>query len=145
MISRNLFTAILSMDSYNRNYGQNVVLNRGDSTTNQNEAGRQIGNATILNIDLPQNSQAQGFYAIAYDVSGVAGFADGERVIAYRGTNANWNTSSLEAFLQSPGVVDAANGWIVSAGVPGGQANLAIDFDRIAANDNQLTLWGRVA
>ncbi len=85
-MNRDLFLAILAMDSYNRGYGEGL-----DGLSSRN--GTQIGNATIradssvLTIDNVRQDIAAGFYAIAYDVSGVAGFADGERVIAYRGSD----------------------------------------------------------
>jgi hypothetical protein len=73
-MNRDLFLALLSMDSYNRGYGQNVtgLPNLGS-----------IGNATIVDIALPAGSVAAGFYAIAYDWNG-------EKVIAYRGS-ASWH------------------------------------------------------
>lgn len=80
-MNRDVFLSLLALDSYNRGYGQNVLLYKGDSTTGQREAGRKLGNATVLNVNLPQGAQAAGFYAIAYDWNG-------ERVISYRGTNA---------------------------------------------------------
>lgn len=64
-MDRNLLLAILSMDTYNRSYGQGVILYPGDLTTGQDEAGRQIGNATILNVDLPTGSVSASLYAIA--------------------------------------------------------------------------------
>lgn len=88
-MNRDLFLAILAMDSYNRGYDQGVLLNPEDSTTGQNEADRPIGNATIIDVPLPTGSASAGFYGIAYDMTGVAGFAPGETVISYRGTDAN--------------------------------------------------------
>lgn len=73
-ISKDLFLAILSMDSYNQGYGRGI------------EHGKtKIGAATIKDVDLPAGSEAAGFYAIAYDVagSGIAGL-DGT-VFSYRG------------------------------------------------------------
>ncbi|WP_454184797.1 hypothetical protein [Porphyrobacter sp. MBR-49] len=84
---RNLFLSILAMDSYNRAYGQGVILNAGDSDAGQAEAGRKLGKATILNVDLPSGAMPAGFYAIAYDMTGVEGFAAGEKVISCRGTD----------------------------------------------------------
>ena len=88
-ISSDLFLAILSMDSYNRNYGAGIEI-----------AGNQIGNATIL-VDSEtvfkdpaadptalSPAAAAGFYAVAYTVgAGVDGLADGTTVISYRGTD----------------------------------------------------------
>ena len=82
-MNRDLFLAILAMDSYNRDYGSGIQV-----------SGSSIGNADIvsrasLGLDNQDylNWQAAGFYAIAYDMTGVAGFTAGERVIAYRGTD----------------------------------------------------------
>lgn len=78
-ISRDLFLAILSMDSYNRGYGFGVsgFLEFG-----------QLGGATIraFQEDEQEGWESAGFYAIAYDMTGVSGFAAGERVISYRGS-----------------------------------------------------------
>ena len=84
-ISSDLFLAILSMDSYNRNYGAGIAL-----------TGNQIGNATVLvdsetvfadptaAPDTPTPAQAAGFYAVAYTVNGVDDIADGTTVISWR-------------------------------------------------------------
>ncbi|MCB2077621.1 MAG: hypothetical protein KDE55_07975 [Novosphingobium sp.] len=84
-MNRDLFLAILAMDSYNREYGAGIGV-----------TGTSIGNADIisrtsLGIDQATYSgwQAAGFYAIAYDVSGVTGFGATEKVISYRGTYQN--------------------------------------------------------
>ena len=86
-MNRDLFIAILSMDSYNRGYGRSIKFSVGESTADRTDFGVKIGQATVLNIDLPAGSKAAGFYALAYDMTGVAGFADGERVVAYRGSD----------------------------------------------------------
>lgn len=74
-MNRDLFLAILAMDSYNRGYGVGVG--------GLNESG-QLGLATLLPATSSQKAgwQDAGFYAIAYDVSGVAGFGTTEKVIA---------------------------------------------------------------
>jgi hypothetical protein len=126
------------MDSYNRGYGQGVILNRGDSTTNQNEAGRWLGNATVIAQNITAAAQTAGFYALAYDMTGMANggaFADGETVIAFRGTNFALGPS----FFESPAWTDMKNGWTVGAGntgfssfssAAGRQGRLAIEFYR---------------
>ena len=63
-MDRDLFLAILSMDSYNRGYGPGVKMPTG---------AIQIGRALIL-PDSEQRptitgGQAAGFYALAYDLS----------------------------------------------------------------------------
>lgn len=77
-MNRSLFLAILAMDSYNRGYGVGVE--------GLDEEG-QIGNATIIPTPSQAGWEAANFYAIAYDMTGVAGFTAGERVISYRGTD----------------------------------------------------------
>ncbi len=135
-MNRDLFLAILSMDSYNRGYGVGV---KGLS-----ETGR-LGNATIREFadGEQKGSQADGFYALAYDMTGMANggaFADGETVIAFRGTNFVLNPS----FFQSPAWDDIINGSTVSAGgtglsgfssIAGRQARLAIEFYRAATGN----------
>ncbi len=77
-MNKDLFLAILAMDSYNRGYGEGV--------SGLSESG-QIGGATIREFKVGEQDgwEAAGFYAIAYDMTGVAGFGAGERVISYRG------------------------------------------------------------
>ncbi len=138
-MNRDLFLAILSMDSYNRGYGEGisnlpVVLN-----------STKIGNAKIVRQSdvLPgSDGVASGFYAIAYDMTGVAGFAAGERVISFRGSD---NIDKSEAFSNfilggifgSPTAEDITNGFGVAFGVPNGpQATLAIEFYRAVAGSS---------
>jgi hypothetical protein len=130
-MNRDLFLAILAMDSYNRGYGAGVNLPTGAT---------HIGRAEILpdSEQRPQitRGQAAGFYAIAYDMTGVAGFADGERVISYRGTDRFFNNP----FGNGPG----SDFWAFGIGVgqpfalTGGltdQARLTIEFFRAVAGD----------
>jgi len=79
-MNRDVFLSLLALDAYNRGYGQNVLVNLGDSTTGQDEIGRFIGSAQIIEQRINSEAQASGFYAIAYDWNG-------ETVISYRGTN----------------------------------------------------------
>ena len=67
-MNRDLFLAILSMDSYNRGYGRGVKLTTGESTADRNEAGSKIGSATILgDANDPEGiTKAAGFYGITY-------------------------------------------------------------------------------
>ena len=93
-MNKDVFLAILSIDSYDRGYNQGV---KGLSDTGG------IGNATILTdssveLGLPLTS-GQGFYAIAYTVTGIT---DGTTVIAYRGTDPS-------EFSQL--YLDLAHGW----------------------------------
>ena len=72
-MNRDLMLAILSMDSYNRGYGNGIkgLLESG-----------AVGSASIRPFGINEQNgwEAAGFYAIAYDWNG-------EKVIAYRGTN----------------------------------------------------------
>ncbi len=58
-ISKDLFLAILSMDSYNQGYGKGI-----------DHGKTQIGAATFKDDKGDAEAQAAGFYAIAYDVAG---------------------------------------------------------------------------
>jgi len=110
-ISKELFLAILSMDSYNRGYGAGVADGLGAKDADGNdidglgEAGSLVGSAQVLNIPLPEGSKSAGFYAIAYKVGeGVEGIAPGTTIIAYRGTDAILNNDIS-------GGSDVINGW----------------------------------
>ena len=88
-ISKDLFLAILSMDSYNRGYGAGIELS--------DVAGTQIGGVKISITseqiaEMNAEAQAAGFYAIAYDVDG-SGPSElaGKTVISYRGTDEGAN------------------------------------------------------
>jgi hypothetical protein len=109
-MNRDLFLAILAMDSYNRGYGAGV---NGLAETGS------IGNATIraFGEDEQKGWEAAGFYAIGYTLNG-------ERIISYRGTNFE-TTGGLASELAK----DAWNGWTLGAGYTGAsQAQLALDF-----------------
>ena len=78
-ISKDLFLAILAMDSYNRGYGAGItgLSEVSDGTT-------KIGTATvsknIQDAGISAEAQAAGFYAISYDT-------EYGKVISYRGTD----------------------------------------------------------
>lgn len=111
---KDLFLAILSMDSYNR--GSGAGINDGGSADADglgDNPGTKIGNATILDVDLPQGSEAAGFYAVAYDTQY-------GKVISYRGTD----STPTGDFTN-----DATRGWPLGGGdyfTP--QTALSIDF-----------------
>ncbi|MFB0613000.1 hypothetical protein [Aurantiacibacter poecillastricola] len=109
-MNRDVFLSLLALDSYNRGYGQNVLLNEGDSTANQNKAGRRIGNATILtDANDPEGvAQAAGFYAIAYEWND-------ETIISYRGTNFESTVPPGGSVFDSPIATDALSGWTLGA------------------------------
>ncbi|MGN7806765.1 hypothetical protein ACTJKE_29345 [Ensifer sp. 22521] len=107
-LSRQLFTAILSMDSYNRGYGAGIQIagNRIGTATTRDDSSILVANGQRLDI-------ATGFYAISYDWNGTT-------VISYRGTNAE----SLGDFA-----TDVLNGYFVGAGQSTtSQAWLAAEF-----------------
>jgi hypothetical protein len=145
-MNRDLFLAILSMDSYNRGYGPGIV---GLRVPELNPDGSprsmiRIGNATIQSDSLAvlgPPSQAAGFYALAYRVSGVAGIADGSTVIAYRGSDNIGEPSEIfERFITgNPGDDDVNSGYGVALGSPvGPQALLALRFfQSVATPQNQ--------
>lgn len=101
-MDRNVFLSILAMDSYNRGYNLGV--------SGLAAAGRigkaQIFTHAIAKLD-PEEVVGAGFYAIAYDMTGVVGFSVGEKVISYRGTD-NYNPLALGN--------DLWNGWTLGAG-----------------------------
>ena len=90
-ISKDLFLAILSMDSYNRGYGAGLG-GALDGLGSASDGSVKIGAATVSynleNAGLADTAQAAGFYAIAYDVGG-SGPSElaGKTVISYRGTD----------------------------------------------------------
>ena len=101
-MNKDVFLAILSVDSYNRGYNQGV---KGLSDTGG------IGTATIIrqsNIADGSTEVAAGFYALAYTVTGVVGIEDGTTVIAYRGTDPS---------NQAQTIADLWNGWSSFTGV----------------------------
>lgn len=118
-MNRDLFLAILAMDAYNRGYGQGI--------NGLNPFG-QLGTASIKN-DLfilggtvtDRIDVRSGFYAIAYDVSGVEGLSG--TVISYRGTD------KLGSFPWTPEGSDVVNGWPLGGGYyMADQAQLAAQF-----------------
>lgn len=111
-MNRDLFLAILSIDSYNRGYNVGVT-----GLT----VGGAIGSATILTdasteLD-PAAAQAAGFYAIAYEWNG-------ETVISYRGTD-----SPLDAIAFGIG---AGQPFALTGGLTD-QARLTVEFYRAVA------------
>lgn len=120
-ISKELFLAILSMDSYNRGYGAGIA---GLSESSNGSA--KIGNATIsktlANFDMEGDAKSAGFYAISYTVgTGVDDVASGTKIISYRGT---------DNFSDDPekGGNDILEGWVAGTGTPTSQTTLAMEF-----------------
>jgi hypothetical protein len=125
-LNRDLFLAILAMDSYDRGSGSDLGLS--------DALGTGIGNATIRVVSNQNPNSlalAAGFYAIAYDTSGVAGLGAGT-VISYRGTNFD-----PKGGLGSPAATDILNGWSLFSGVgPNSQAALAQEFFTAVTGSN---------
>ena len=69
-ISDDLMLAVLAMDSYNRGYDPGLKV-----------VGPQVGNASILEVGLPQGSEAASFFAQAYTLT------NGQTIISFRGTD----------------------------------------------------------
>ena len=93
-MDRDLFLAILAMDSYHRGYDVGI--------SGLAETG-QLGNATLLAPTTQQKAgwEDKGFYAIAYDVSNVTGFGTAGKVISYRGTDNNFNPQDLNGITDT--------------------------------------------
>ncbi len=106
-----LYMALLSMDSYNRGYGQRLdVVAAGASNT-------QIGNATIGTDALPSGAISAGFFAQSYTLNG-------QKIISYRGTD----QVITPPWSDSPGS-DLWNGYGTAFGLPfNDQARMAADF-----------------
>ncbi|TAG15016.1 MAG: hypothetical protein EAZ40_13925 [Rhodobacterales bacterium] len=77
---KDLFLAILAMDSYNRGYDAGIKDGGDNDPDGIGEFGSQIGNASVMAVALPQGAQAAGFYAVAYQTQYGT-------VISYRGTD----------------------------------------------------------
>ena len=122
-ISKELFLAILSLDSYSRGYGAAIDDGAG-SDDGLGEAGHGVGSAEIKDVDIPNGSKDAGFYAVSYTVgSGVDGIADGTMVISYRGTD-NFG----KYYDADRGANDILNGWLGGSGSPTSQTSLALEF-----------------
>ncbi|MBI2719980.1 MAG: hypothetical protein HY245_13690 [Rhizobiales bacterium] len=114
-VSKELFLAILSMDSYNHGYGAGLNI---DAT--------QIGAASLQgpsdgmpeDANLKADWQTAGFYAAAYTLNDTVGTGDnqiasGTTIISYRGTDNPGITSTIDSIS---GASDIFNGWIAGAG-----------------------------
>lgn len=116
-ISKELYLAILAMDSYNRGYGAGIADGDTNDQDGLGEAGSQIGDAAVLNIPLPFGSQPAGFYAVAYQTE------DYGTIISYRGTDGlTLGGDTIQ------GGSDIINGWLAGAGQETSQTGLAIEF-----------------
>jgi Ca2+-binding RTX toxin-like protein len=103
-MDKDLLTAILAMDVYNRGYGAKMKLS----------PVRKLGDLVFQDSEtLLGNNQSTGFYAVSYTS------LDGSKIISYRGTN-----------FEYPQIIDdVINGWAVGAGSSASiQGGLAVDF-----------------
>jgi hypothetical protein len=129
-IGKDLFLAILSMDSYNRGYGAGIADNGANDPDGlgEDQGISKIGGATVslamkdVSEDFAAEGENAGFYAVAYVVSGVEGIEDGTTVISYRGTD------NADFLGTAEGASDAWRGWISGTGFPAGQSRLAFEF-----------------
>jgi hypothetical protein len=120
-----LLIAILTLDSYNREYDQGIILD---------PALTQIGTATFHDHKASNVSDsnyldwiAAGFYAASYDTPY-------GKVIAYRGTDKNIAFSSLWSNATGS---DLWNGYGTSAGFSmNDQAHMAADFFQAVTGTN---------
>ncbi len=138
-ISKDLFLAILALDSYNRGYGAGIADTTGQDPDGLGDAsGTKIGNASISarsSSDPTGTEVSEGFYALAYTLTGAVGegsdtLAAGTTVISYRGTD-HANPFTLGS--------DFWNGWLFGAGatfIPD-QLSLARDFYTAVTQNNR--------
>jgi hypothetical protein len=139
-ISKDLFLAILSMDSYNRGYAAGIG-DTADGLGSSSDGSISIGNAEIIfnleDANLTSASVAAGFYAIAYEVNddSIPGLIDGDTVISYRGTDGENLALAWElAFVDFP---------IWSGDYDEPQLQLASQFyQSVAETNNSITLTG---
>lgn len=141
-INKDLFLAILSMDSYNRGYNRGIKFSIEESQADRDEVGAHIGNATILSDSIGKlgpNAKSAGFYALTYNVSptGIAGLSG--TVVAYRGSDNFTEQDGVAGDL--PAYTIALTGSLTSD-----QARLSIEFYRAVAGtnltDNGITITG---
>jgi hypothetical protein len=133
-MNRDLFLAILSMDSYNRSYGQGISGLASDVGTRIGTAEIRADSSVLKNGNLRLDIPA-GFYAIAYQVSGVSGIADGTTVVAFRGTDTAGGALLTDVF----------NGWSLGGGLPSTQSDLMIKFYQAVARSQGVTEDWRTA
>ena len=130
-LSRELYLAILAMDSYNRGYDAGTEL-----------VGSDLGGAAI-GTDSEEVFDGVGkdvsFFAQSYDISGVAGvegLGDATTVVSYRGTD---NPDFLDF------ASDVWTGWTIGTGYSeASQAGLTVSFFESAVGGNKALMTGAV-
>ena len=55
-MNRKVFLSLLALDAYNRGYDEGIFIGSRGAGAVQNEGGRQVGNATIIDVPLPPGS-----------------------------------------------------------------------------------------
>lgn len=144
-MNKDLFLAILSLDTYNRGYAKGVVVSGSRDGLDLGEPSRQIGNATILSQDISDAAVNAGFYALSYKINdnSVAGLAKDSTVIAYRGSDyEDTNGIGLAQLLYGN---DIWKGWRAGFGFPfGGQPALALDFYQAVTHQSPYNTPGTV-
>ena len=155
-ISKDLFLAILSMDSYNRGYDAGIMndgSNDPDGLGDASDGTAHIGSATVsynlADAGIENTSESVGFYAIAYTLGATVGegndtMASGQTIISYRGTD---NILGLGTPAS-----DLLNGWSFAAGIQTSTLGLAREFYEAVTGTTslfvsalRLTLFGRLA
>jgi len=123
-MNRDLFLAILSMDSYNRGYGRGIKLDPKESSDDRNEVGTRIGTATIVRQNISDAAKAAGFYGITYLIAAgsVPGVTVDTKVVMYRGSDniPGYLDIVLDWALGRTSTSDAQNGFGVGGGSPYG-------------------------
>jgi len=142
-ISKDLFLALLSMDTYNEGYGSDVQL----PGIEQGATLQSLGSATVLTssslvlldpVTHQPLDQPAGFYAIAYQTTADVGDPNnggvipaGTIIISYRGTDSPLGTTP------NAGGSDVANGYGLGAGsATAPQALMAVQFYQAVAAAN---------
>ncbi|MBN8649394.1 MAG: hypothetical protein J0L55_15675, partial [Caulobacterales bacterium] len=113
-----VFTSILAMDSYHRNYNQGVFLDSpGAASDDDPEGNNQIGNVKIIDRYV---DKSKSFYAVAYEyTAAVDGHQIGDIVISYRGTDQISLAANADIWV----------GWVSGGGITAGsEVDLAIKF-----------------
>lgn len=106
-MNRDLFLALMALDSYNRGNDRSPKISRIGASSPGSDIGLRLGNAVITRDDLSSVASASGFYALAY----------------------GWNGEKIVSFRGADGLNEVTKGWTIGAGwTDQAQANLAVDF-----------------
>lgn len=75
-ISKELFLAILSMDSYNRGYEPGIEHTHSDASDGLAKIGIATVSVNLDDVGLAPSAHDAGFYAVAYDISNSIGLPE---------------------------------------------------------------------